>query len=51
MSIKQYDQALTASKDNAKQLGLAVEDLGIAQMKLGSLEAGLAAAQAAALAS
>lgn len=46
-----YDQALIASKDTTRQLNLAKSQLSAAQVNLSSLEAGLAAAQAAALSS
>lgn len=46
-----YEEALTASKDTIKQLSDVEEKLSTAQVSLSSLEAGLAAANAAALAS
>jgi hypothetical protein len=48
---KMYNMALTASRDTTKQLNNVKRDLSGAQVRLNSLEAGLAAANAAALAS
>jgi hypothetical protein len=46
-----YEQAHKASKDTTKQLNKATADLNKAQIKLASLQSGLAAGTAAALAS
>lgn len=51
VSLNIYEQALTASKDTLKQLNSAKRELSQAQVKLSSLQSGLAAANAAALAS
>lgn len=46
-----YEQALAASDDTIKQLNSAKRELNVAEVNLSSLQAGLAAANAAALAS
>lgn len=46
-----YEQALAASNDTIKQLNSAKRELNVAEVNLSSLQAGLAAANAAALAS
>jgi len=46
-----YEQALAASDDTIKQLNSAKRELSVAEVNLSSLQAGLAAANAAALAS
>jgi hypothetical protein len=51
VQFNMYNQALAASKDTIKQLNSAKRELSRAQVKLSSLQAGLAAANAAALAS
>ncbi|MFT4803426.1 MAG: hypothetical protein ACI9YE_000619 [Psychroserpens sp.] len=51
VQFNMYNQALAASKDTIKQLNSAKRELSTAQVSLSSLEAGLAAANAAALAS
>ena len=51
LTLKMYNQALVANKDTLKQLNSTKRELEEAQIKLSSLQSGLAAANAAALAS